>query len=361
MPSNPKDIYFLGAGTSSLVGVPTFEYFHNKAKEISKNFSMGDPIKVLFERVLNHWDNNFKELNIEHYFTAIDIQEKLMQDLNEQEKRESEEIKSNDIMKFISYTIEKSSNNILHRNKYFSEFLSDLFSNNRISRSAIITTNWDIVLEKSSHLSLQNKWIKYEGKDIQPYHENEGEKIKREVQLRILKLHGSINWGSCKICRQRAETEFIPNKIYYFDKEISNEISDGIKCPEKECLGKLDLELVPPMCSKLDGRRSLCNIWKKARDYLESCEKIYFIGYSFPETDLQMKIFISNALKKNPKLEEVIIVSNEQNVTSKIDFEKRYLSILPAHSKIKFYYDGFENVHDKLPEYRPLNKGFDEW
>lgn len=355
MPSNndqsfPKDIYFLGAGTSSLVGVPTFEYFHNKAKEISKNLSKGDTIKALFERVLNHWDKNFKGLNIEHYFTAIDIQENLNKDLNEKEKRESEEIKSNEIMKFISYTIEKSSNNKLLRNEYFSEFLSDIFSKSRISRSAIITTNWDIVLEKSSFLSLQNNWIKYEG-DIQPYHENEVEKIEREVQLRILKLHGSINWGSCETC----------GKIYYFNKEISEEISDGIKCPKKECPKKLVPELVPPTCSKLDRRGSLRKIWKTARDYLEKCEKIYFIGYSFPETDLQMKVFISNALKNNPKLEEVIIVSNEKHVTSKIDFEERYLSILPMDSKIKFYYDGFEKVHDKLPEYPLQINAEDYW
>jgi NAD-dependent SIR2 family protein deacetylase len=348
---SPKDIYFLGAGTSSLVGVPTFEYFRNKATEIYKNLPKEDPIIALFERVLNHWNNNFKELNIEHYFTAIEIQENLMQDLNEQENRESEEIKSIDIIKFISYTIEKSSNNNLPRNKYFSEFLSDIFSNHRISRSAIITTNWDIVLEKSSILSLQNKWIKYEGKDIQPYHETEVEKIEREVQLRILKLHGSINWGYCKKCE----------KIYYFDKEISKEISVGIKCPNKECLEKLALELVPPICSKLDRRKSLCNIWKTAQDYLKSCEKIYFIGYSFPETDLQMKIFISNALKKNLHLEDVIIVSNEKYAASKIDFEERYLSILPTNSKIRFYYDGFEKVHDKLPEYPPSMGNIDEW
>lgn len=344
-PFSPKDIYFLGAGTSSLVGVPTFEYFHPKAREIYKNLSKGDPIKDLFERVLNHWDENFKELNIEHYFTAIEIQEKLKQDFNEQEQRE--EIKSIDIMKFISYTIEKSSNNNLPRNKYFSEFLSDIFNKHRISRSAIITTNWDIVLEKSSILSLQNKYIKYEGNNIQPYHENEVEKIEREVQLRILKLHGSINWGYCKKCE----------KIYYFDKEIS----DGIKCPKKECPEKLALELVPPICSKLDGSKSLRNIWKTAQDYLKSCEKIYFIGYSFPETDLQMKIFISNALKKNLHLEDVIIISNEKYAASKIDFEERYLSILPKNSKIRFYYDGFENVHDKLPEYPPSMGNFGEW
>lgn len=134
-------------------------------------------------------------------------------------------------------------------------------------------------------------------------------------------------------------------------------MSDSKKCPYKECQKKLKLALVPPRCSKLDRKPSLSKIWKKAKDYLESCEKLFFIGYSFPETDLQMKIFISNALKNNVKrnknLKEVNVVSNEKDVISKIDFEKRYHSILPSDPKIniKFYYDGFEKIHDKLPEY----------
>lgn len=344
----PKDIYFLGAGSSSLVGVPTFEYFNNKAREICSNLPKGDE-KTLFERVLKHWDDKFKGLNIEHYFTAIEIEKNLNKVLNGDGNRENNEIKSEDIMKFISYTIERSSKNKLPRDK-ISKFLEGIFSNKRISRSAIISTNWDILLEtSSSHLSLKNKYIKYD--EIRPYSESEGEKIERESQLSILKLHGSINWGYCRGC----------NEIYYFNTE---RMPDDKECPipKKECQQKkLELALIPPRCSKLEGLPSLGKIWKKAQDYLESCEKIFFIGYSFPESDLQMRIFISNALKNNKNLKEVNVISNEKDVISKIDFEKRYLSILPANSKIKFHYDGFEKIHEKLPEYLRQTEGFKGW
>ena len=84
------------------------------------------------------------------------------------------------------------------------------------------------------------------------------------------------------------------------------------------------------------------------------CEKVYFIGYSFPETDVQMKIFVSNALRKNKNLKEVTIVSNPMYGRSRVDFEERYSPILlktKNDPKIIFNYDGFERFSkEKLSE-----------
>ena len=49
-------------------------------------------------------------------------------------------------------------------------------------------------------------------------------------------------------------------------------------------------------------------------DCLRSCEKIYFIGYSFPETDAQTKVLVSSALRKNDELKEIIVVSKEKDL-----------------------------------------------
>ena len=92
----------------------------------------------------------------------------------------------------------------------------------------------------------------------------------------------------------------------------------------------------------------------KASEYLMLCEKVYFIGYSFPETDVQMKIFVSNALRKNKNLKEVTIVSNPMYGRSRVDFEERYSPILlktKNDPKIIFNYDGFERFSkEKLSE-----------
>ncbi len=52
-------------------------------------------------------------------------------------------------------------------------------------------------------------------------------------------------------------------------------------------------------------------IWHSAFDCLRSCKKIYFIGYSFSETDAQTKVLVSSALRKNTVLKEIIVVSKD--------------------------------------------------
>jgi len=340
-PFSPKDVYFLGAGSSAIVGIPTFGDFRKKAEEICKiKLSDDIPKKELFEKILKDWIDNFSEFNIEQYFAAIEMLEKLSSvDIGN--------ITTNEVKKFISYTIEKSLINKSHIKSY--EEIFHHLSRNGVSRSAFITTNWDIVLETSTFFSLASNWIIYEG--AQPYHTNES--VTHDTQFHILKLHGSFNWGYCKSC----------DKIYYFEEMYDSERLSKITCPA--CVGKLGTVVIPPTLSKLSNSApQLINIWRNAYKYIRTCEKIYFIGYSFPLTDVEMEVFISNALRNNSKLDEVIIVSNEKHTESKINFEKRYRSIIPKRikdSQIKYHYDGFEHFYEKLPENPPTMGNVQEW
>ncbi|MCZ7382416.1 MAG: SIR2 family protein [Candidatus Methanoperedens sp.] len=349
---NPKEVYFLGAGTSAVIGVPTFSDFRKKATEIY-GLSSDEPKRELFKRVLKHWREGFNEFNIEQYYAAVEMREMLAAD-NSFDRENPKNITTDDIEKFICSTIQESLKNIdtdegHDKDESYYNFLSRI----GISRAAIITTNWDIVLE-TSKFSLNSNWINYEG--VKSY---EIGSINRDAQFHILKLHGSLNWGFCEDC----------GNIYYFNKKRYDDITLGDvecdKCKPKHV--KLKTVIVPPTLSKLaKAQPQLVHIWNTAQVYLKSCEKIYFIGYSFPETDVQMKIFILNALRENSKLNEVIIVSNQKHGQSKIDFEERCLSILPAHfsqSKMKFDYDGFEKFYEKLPEYHTSKNGVisSEW
>lgn len=236
-----------------------------------------------------------------------------------------------------------------------------------IEPSVIITTNWDTELETSpKKITIENGGIRYEG--VQPYDEI---KSQTHRQYRILKLHGSLNWGFCRKC----------GNIYYFDEKIHDGLasSKGLEC--KKCSGKLDRIIIPPKLSKLikpEQNNSepndesnplkspyfqLRSIWSKASDYLKMCDKLYFIGYSFPETDVQMKTFISNALRENSNLNrlKIIIVSSPKHGNSRVNFEERYLSIFSrfiSQSRIEFHYDGFEGYPMYLTKSRNANLGF---
>ena len=336
-PTPIKEVFFLGAGASVSGGAPTFANFRDKAKDVLSEMlqrsELNENIRLL-QDVLDQWNVDFSDYNIEEYYSAVEMDEQL--------HGVNEPITTEKIARFIALTIQKSikvPNTPPYRSlaKYGG------------AETIIITTNWDILLEFSiieSQVRGPNDGFSiYYGNDglIEPYNTTD----QQSNGPHVLKLHGSLNWGFCKGC----------GKIYYFDKKMSGQLTSKM-CPK--CKIKLTLTIIPPTISKLGNAGQggekppdVSFIWSEANKYLELCKKLYFIGYSFPETDVQMKIFISNALRKNKHLEEIIIVSNSKYGNSRVDFEERYSPILQKtknNPKITFKYNGFEKFCEELPK-----------
>ncbi len=255
-----KDVYFLGAGASVSAGVPTFSNFRDKSSKIFKEIlaelaenepedSYSQPFiesedSKIFRHVLAYWSTHFNELNIEDFYTAIEMNETLM---TNSDKVNSETISTDDIVKFIYFTIKKSIKNTINSDNLYESFHSHI----EHSGAIVITTNWDIVLESSNPYILEDGWINYESVQAHSMSFNkekptkEYELLKEFTQYHILKLHGSLNWGFCDNCGQ----------IYYFNKKIYDELTSyGIECNNIECREKhvkLKSVIVPPTLSKL--------------------------------------------------------------------------------------------------------------
>jgi NAD-dependent SIR2 family protein deacetylase len=328
------DVFFLGAGASVSGGVPTFAHFRDKAKKVLYNMLQERESRgriTLFQNALNYWNDNFNDYNIEEYYSAIEMDEQLNPDYP---------ITTKNIKDFIGLTID------ILRKPINTQFYKSLVEY-KVAK-AIITTNWDTSLELSiaeldDTLYDKSTYINYVA--IQSYYETKPKK-----SIPIAKLHGSLNWGFCSKC----------GKIYYFYKPMYDALLsfDNVTCRIHKDIRLIPF-IVPPTLSKLEKTKpnvkspysQIRSIWSKTSKYLQSCEKIYFIGYSFPETDAQMKFFISNALRKNSNLKEIIIVSNQKHGYSKVDFEERYNSILSkakSNPKLIFNYNGFEKFCTNL-------------
>ncbi len=421
----PQNVYFLGAGASASGGIPIFSNprkFHEKANEVLENISRNEG-KDLVQKVIDHWTKYFENYNIEDYYVAIELDEQLgCKDI----------ISAEEIKGFLGCIID----NI--RKKLSTQEYRRLITGG--AAKAIITTNWDFLLEQSI-TELQNLYL-FSWDEIpengtkrlieylmQKYHIDwvktaKFKKINDDKAIRvsteknslfltlkdnkiyvdlginggitdefitkmengklniyknflfeesapinyssaikpnynvleqtgshppIFKLHGSLNWGYCKKCEQ----------LYYFNGTVFKYLATKAKkYPNMTCNKHSDVELmpfiVPPTLSKLKTGSTtertpyvrLYSIWKKAYDYLKSCEKLCFIGYSFPEADMQMKFFISNAIRKNSNLKEVMVVTRpKKDERSKKDFQGRYdflLSRAISNPKVCFYYNGFE-------------------
>ncbi len=296
-----EKVYFLGAGASVFAGIPTIESFRDKAIEIHNSYALPGNRKEIFYSVLKDWGRKKFAKNIEEYYSSIEISNVLSV---------RNVITPNDIMIVIRDTIQKSfTSNQNNTNKYrfYKTFLDHIMSEN----NGIITTNWDIVLESLSMM----------------FH--------NRLPPNILKLHGALNCGFCDGC----------GKIYFLEKEISEET----ECPIHK--KTFTLVVVPPGIYKAPFWLELWQLWRSALDWLQTCKKVYFIGYSFRENDIAINALISTALGKNEdlKVEDIKIVDKKDDVELREDFMKRCKSIIPKPiSESNFYWDGFKKFCEEM-------------
>ncbi len=183
-----------------------------------------------------------------------------------------------------------------------------------------------------------------------------------KIPIKLFKLHGSLNWAQCQGC----------HKVYYFDKKVySNFLDNPVAIPECYSCNKENKKLlpiiVPPTFSKLKNNIFTANIedwkhgnflnhiWNRAFYQIAFSKEIYFIGYSFPITDAQMRIFVSMALKANKSLEKIVVVSNEKFGQEKVNFEENYRPIIKrcvSKPKVEFKYDGFNGFCKEIVKHR---------
>lgn len=107
-----------------------------------------------------------------------------------------------------------------------------------------------------------------------------------DIQNRILKLHGSINWID-----DHSDTIRITSGDGGFSEKV-----------------RLPL-IVPPILDKMrhyaDNR--VRDIWFKAHSAMERADEIIVVGFSFPITDLSIRYMFQSVLHNNPTVRVVII------------------------------------------------------
>lgn len=168
--------------------------------------------------------------------------------------------------------------------------------------------------------------------------------------LRLLKLHGSINW-------YYSANKYGENKIY---------LQSGSKALKKsDTIGKKDLKplVIPPLLDKSDFLEinSIRAIWRDAKNYLSSSKNIYIIGYSLPESDTTVRLMLKTSIKRNSN---VYIINKPKNTKEEEKLKKRYLELLGGNTTIIFDYLGKDRnvvsnfIKDYLNDYRKNSQNY---
>lgn len=232
---------------------------------------------------------------------------------------------------------------------------------------SIISLNWDIVLDKALFEALVSKDGNVDG-DYEPFGvvdyccyissiEEREKRIRtglwslgaRGYNIKLLKIHGSMNWLQCSHCQQL---------FVSFDEKIN--IPNFIKVEKCRRCSKYDVDaplqgsLVMPTFLKDLSNFQIKLVWQNAAVELMEADRIVFIGYSLPHADFEFRQLLSRMIRKDAQIDVNLYHDGSAEAIRQYDEEcKRYLQFFGAR-KVTLNPDGVISFVNKLTATRSL-------
>jgi hypothetical protein len=160
------------------------------------------------------------------------------------------------------------------------------------SRNTIVSFNYDMVAEDAC----RRLKVEYDyGFDEETILRNECEGHRPGAGLKLLKLHGSVNWSQ----NVESPSNFLRARIDLFENFMDLRAQN------------VDPLLIPPSWSKIIGDPPLSQVWQRALESLGTATRIIILGYSMPTTDQHFKYLLAAGLKRNVSLRKIFFVNNQ--------------------------------------------------
>lgn len=363
-----KTVFILGAGASAESGAPLMANFLKVAKQLHSRRAYGAESPQI-EDVLNAAYKDLKSAqvksainyaNVEEVFSAIDIGQ-MIGSFGSRSPSSIDQLRKSMIF-FIYRTIEEtvrlpSDGKIASPSKGY-DMLAKIVREN-IARTArlglqeisFITFNYDTCLEFA--LDSVNLGIDYGlGEPFLDTFANNS-----QVKIPVLKLHGSINWGTCPKCDAIVPTEINPwrraSSFALLDapKPLPLPLGSRIAGNIHGCGTPLDSlpVLVPPTWNKSASAAPLREVWRRAARELGSAENIVVIGYSLPVTDMFFRYLFTLGSDSDTHLDKFVVINGPQgNETA-----QRFADLLGpmtsnGFTSYEFIFSGAGNVITQL-------------
>ncbi|MBN1126872.1 MAG: hypothetical protein JXA82_17860 [Sedimentisphaerales bacterium] len=339
-------VFILGAGASRHAKAPLMADFLDKAKELlaygRTRISEQIDKKEHFERVFKaigalqqvHSKSQLDINNIESIFSIIEMAD-MLQKFPGIEKGEIPVILKS-LKEVIITTLQMSMkfpvvNGAVHGSnvyKSFTDLIQQIKDKERPRRRvSVITFNYDIGVEMAFYRA-----------GIVPQYCLPNEKTGSPVKL--LKLHGSLNWAMDK------SQGIIPlNMNDYFQKYgvdwghneasllIGSHLHDYFEKHKKVDVESLPV-LVPPTWNKTDYQQSITSVWQQAAKELGEAESIFVIGYSLPETDGFFRhLYALGSVGENPLRQFTVFNPDNTGLV-----KERFEGLLGTGAKARFEY-----------------------
>lgn len=178
-----------------------------------------------------------------------------------------------------------------------------------LSSTTFISFNYDILLDNAL-ADLHDTWDLDYRVDFENYDKDGWHRPRRARSVKLLKLHGSVNWLYCPTCRSVTLTPM--------EKGICRLKWDPGSCVCSVCETLAVPIIIPPTYFKALSNLHLRTIWDAAERVLSNCNRIVFCGYSFPDADIHVRYLLKRVElnRKGPAPLEVFIVNEHPGKTS---------------------------------------------
>jgi NAD-dependent SIR2 family protein deacetylase len=325
-PGRYDTIYVLGAGCSAAAGLPTVANFKRAARALLREatFSLDD--RQRFDEAMRFWDEQ-PNANIEELYVLADT-------LSRAAVRTSFGVEqARGIQYLIAKTLSAKAKGPSRRKWPHLEFVKNAWAYDQ--PACVISLNWDTTLEHA----IQAYYGGTSYGDGLQWPPVPGESVAfREV----LKLHGSVNWRYCTACTRLDTVAPDADFLEIWERPAEIRCTCGAQ-------GKWAPGFVPPTGQKLGSdtpfHTTLGQHWSRAYHLLGICDRLVIIGYSFPPTDLQFRMFLLDALRQNDHLQEITVVTDRKWGARKLNYENHIDSIFENsshHRALDIVDNGFE-------------------
>ena len=344
-PQERNAVFIMGAGASYPDGVPLQSeiipiILSSKYSEIAKS-EIG---KTIINFINDNFYYNFKLKifpTLEELFAYIDFFINQGIDLNSEYKNEKfVEIKES-LIKLIHYVIGKYSREIAdsyekQNKKYYRKFWELIKDTNR--NISIISLNYDTLLEESfdflyPHHGVIDYCINFmnynhiQGIDAFNWWDNPREELivwgdSKPIPVKIMKIHGSLNWKYCKTCSKVLltpwDTDIDINRGSFIQRDYETHESFIYRCPIDETI--FETMILQPSYMKNFKNPNIFKIFNETILEIESSKKVIIIGYSFPDADVHIRALMQKAIKTKKR---IIVI----DINTTKDFLNRYRTL----------------------------------
>ncbi len=377
-----KTVYVLGAGFSVSAGLPTQneltkEIFNPQFADDKKysllQYSLFETQTKLLDLLKNEFGidgNNEFSLSLEDIYTALDrcIQE----NSNFRYFHPEELLQVRQTLDAVLILALKSKSKLSKNSDYIKKFAKHLIESSltRVAKFrkhdpiSVITTNWDILLDLAlrEQLKINNNGVI----DYMCYVSSlrDDPTIKPGIQaltegqfiVKLLKIHGSINWLSCPKC-QRIFIDFYRRVIDYgVFREATCKYCSKEYSSDFELSPRLRPMLLMPTFVKDLSNFQTKLIWRNSGIEISEANRIIFIGYSFPFADFEFRQILFRNIHRHTKIEVVlydesnpdkVITSNYRGAINQESPEYRYLSFFGGKD-LTIYFEGAESYINRV-------------